>query len=116
MIGKLTSYFNIFECGRNILDQLDFTYKRAFTASLVREEYYTSPARERYYEQLTKILINSNVKSDETINNDKLNQEITDLKAESKEGHESNINYMTQVDEYKLPGKNIDASTINDSA
>ena len=29
---KESSYFNIFECGRNILDQLDVTYKRAFTA------------------------------------------------------------------------------------
>ena len=27
------SYFNIFECGRNILDKLDVTYQRAFTAS-----------------------------------------------------------------------------------
>ena len=26
-------YFNIFECGRNLLDQLDVTYQRAFTAS-----------------------------------------------------------------------------------
>ena len=27
---KVTSYFNIFECERNILDQLDVTYQRAF--------------------------------------------------------------------------------------
>ena len=25
---KVTSYFNIFECGRNLLDQLDVTYQR----------------------------------------------------------------------------------------
>ena len=30
---KEASYFNIFECGRNRLDQLDVTYQRAFTAS-----------------------------------------------------------------------------------
>ena len=30
---KGASYFNIFECGRNLLDQLDVTYQRAFTAS-----------------------------------------------------------------------------------
>ena len=29
---KEASYFNIFECGRNLLDQLDVTYQRAFTA------------------------------------------------------------------------------------
>ena len=30
---KEASYFNIFECGRNVLDKLDVTYQRAFTAS-----------------------------------------------------------------------------------
>ena len=85
-------------------------------ASPVREGYYTSPAQERYYDQLAKILINSNVRSDGTINNDKINQAITDLKAEAEAGHECNINDMTQVDGYKSPGKNKDALTINDSS
>ena len=35
---KEASYFNIFECGRNLLDHLDVTYQRAFTSS------ETSPA------------------------------------------------------------------------
>ena len=116
MIGKVTSYCNIFECGRNILDRLEVTYQRAFVASPLREEYYTSPVQERYYEQLTKSLINSNIKIDRTIKNDKLNQAKNDFKAEAEEGHELNINYMRQVDEYKSPGKNKDASTINNSA
>ena len=30
---KGASYFNIFQCSRNILDQLDVTYQHAFTAS-----------------------------------------------------------------------------------
>ena len=38
------------------------------------------------------------------------------MKAEAEARNERNILYMTQVDEYKLPGKNKDASTINDSA
>ena len=29
---KEASYFNIFECGRNLLDKMDVTYQRAFTA------------------------------------------------------------------------------------
>ena len=37
------------------------------------------------------------------------------MKAEAEAGHERNINDMTQLDEYKLPRKNKDASTINDS-
>ena len=32
---KGSSCFNIFECVRNLLDQLDVTYQRVFTASLV---------------------------------------------------------------------------------
>ena len=94
-IGKGTSYFNIFECDRNLLDQIDVNYQRAFIASPVRAEYYTSPARERYYEQLAKSLINSNVGSDGTINNDKLNEAITQLKAEKEAGRERNILDMT---------------------
>ena len=52
---KGASYFNIFECGRNLLDQLDVTYQRALTASekssSVPTGYYElSPARERYYD------------------------------------------------------------------
>ena len=30
---KGSSYFNIFECGKNIFDQLDGTYQSAFTES-----------------------------------------------------------------------------------
>ena len=35
MIGKGTSCFNIFKCGRNLLDQLDVRYQLAFMASPV---------------------------------------------------------------------------------
>ena len=88
VIGKGTCYFNIFECGRNILDQLDLTYQQALMASTVQEGHYMPlPERYRYYDQLAKNLINSNVGSDGTINNDKLNQAITDLKAEAEAGH-----------------------------
>ena len=34
---KGSSYFNIFECGRNLLDRLDVTYQRTFTASPVQQ-------------------------------------------------------------------------------
>ena len=103
MIEKVTSYFNIFECGRNLLDQLDVTYQWAFMASLVREGYYTSPAQERYYNQLAKSLTNLNVGSDGTINDEELHKTITILKSEEEAGYERNINNMTQEDDYKSP-------------
>ena len=65
------------------MDQLDITYQQAFMSSPVREEYYTSLAQERNYEQMTNSLTNSNVERDGTINNDKPNQAITELKSEA---------------------------------
>ena len=52
---KGASYFNIFECGRNLLDQLYVKCQCAFTSSekpsSVPTGYYElSPARERYYD------------------------------------------------------------------
>ena len=47
---KETIYFNIFECGRNLLDKLDVTYQREFAASKkpssVPPAAYISPLRE----------------------------------------------------------------------
>ena len=37
---KGTSYFNIFQCGRNLLDKLDVTYQWAFMATLIPEGFY----------------------------------------------------------------------------
>ena len=68
---KGSSCFNIFECGRNQLDQLDVMYQRAFTASPVQQGLYQiSPARERYYDQMADSLIEENVGSDGTINDE----------------------------------------------
>ena len=35
---KVTIYFNIFECGGNLLDKLDVTYKRSFMATSAQDE------------------------------------------------------------------------------
>ena len=37
VIGRVTSYFNIFKCGRNLLDQIEVTYQRVFMAPPVQE-------------------------------------------------------------------------------
>ena len=85
MIGKGTIYFNIFEYGRNLLDQLDVTYQRAFMASPVQEELYQpSPARERYYDKMAESLMKAKVGNDVTINNDELHKAITQLKSQKE--------------------------------
>ena len=48
---KVTSYFNIFESGRNLLDRLDVTYQQAFMAT---------PSENDYYKDMLKNLINEN--------------------------------------------------------
>ena len=73
MIYKGSRYFNIFECGRNLLNQLDVTYQRAFTASPVQQGLYQiSPAQERYYDMMADNIIEANVGSEGTIHNDDL--------------------------------------------
>ena len=47
MTEKVTSYFNIFECGRNILYQHDVMYQQAFMAT----------PEDEYYKEMTKSLI-----------------------------------------------------------
>ena len=69
VIDKGSSYFNIFKCGRNLLNQLDVTYQPASMASPVQERLYQpSPARERYYDQIADSLIEVTVQSNVTIN------------------------------------------------
>ena len=66
---KGASYFNIFECGRNLLDQLAVAYQRAFTASakpssVTKGHYEPSPARERFYDMCADHIEENNVGMD----------------------------------------------------
>ena len=78
--------------------------------------YKPSPARERYYYQISDSLIELNVHSNGTINDEELYKAIILLKSEKEAENERSINNMTQVDYYKLPWKDKYATTVNDSA
>ena len=56
---KVTSYFNIFECGRNLLDQLYVTYQQAFMATSAQDE---------YYKKMTKSLVKANIQGGKLCN------------------------------------------------
>ena len=108
---KGASYFNIFECGRNILDQLDVTYQRAFTASakqssLPKGLYQISPARERLYDLFLSVILDKNDEIDE----DEIRKAVAYMKSENEEEHEGNIIFMIQDDDYKSPWDNRDAT------
>ena len=67
---KGASYFNILECGRNLLYQLDITYQRAFTASnkpssVPKGHYEPSPARERFYDIMADHVVEKNDRIEE---------------------------------------------------
>ena len=66
MTKEVKSYFNIFECGRNNLDQLDTTYQRAFMAT----------AQDKYYTEMLENLIRVNNHKGEPLSNERLRQAV----------------------------------------
>ena len=89
---KEASYFKIFECSRNLLDQLDVTYQREFTASETSStvptgHYELSPSQKRYYDIQAKLLAENNVRMDK----DKIRKAISQVKLEDEAYHERNI-------------------------
>ena len=107
MTAKVTSYFNIFECVRNVLYQLDVTYQRTFMATSAQDE---------YYREITKSLIKSNIGIYGKICNEKIHRAVIYLRSEVDLEHERNINNITSEDVYTSPMKEEKVSTINDSA
>ena len=53
---KEASYFNIFGCGRNVLDKLDVTYQSAFAASEKPSTPSSVPPAAAYVSPLKKII------------------------------------------------------------
>ena len=93
---KVASYFNIFECDRNLLDQLDVTYQRGFMATSAQDE---------YYKDMTKSLIKANIGSDRKIYNEKIQRAVIDLREELYLEDERNINNITCEYLYTSPMK-----------
>ena len=85
---------------------MDVTYQWTFTASPVQEGLYQIyPAGEIYYDMMANKIIEMNVGSEGTINDEDLRKAITILKSEEESGHELNIDNITQEDDYKSPWK-----------
>ena len=103
MTQKVTSYYNIFKCGRNISDQLDVTYQKAFTAT----------PEDEYYKEMMKSLIKANNECGKLCN-EKIRQTFIDLRAEFNGEYKHNINNISCDDLYQSPMKKKDVSTIND--
>ena len=54
---EVPSYFNIFKCGRNILNRLDVMYERACI----------STTKDKYFEKMLETLVNHNDRHNATL-------------------------------------------------
>ena len=54
---EMTSYFNIFKCGRNILGRLDVTYERACMVT----------PKDKYYNTFLNTLVDENIHKDKPL-------------------------------------------------
>ena len=69
---EVKRYFNIFECGRNILDWLEVTYKRAFM----------STPQDKYYTEMLENLVKMNYLRGEPLSNERLQQAVIYVREE----------------------------------
>ena len=72
---EVLSYFNILECGKNILNGLDVTYEQASMATQ-EDEYYT---------YLLEDIIEHNDRNDVPLSSEKLWQAVSKIMAETEE-------------------------------
>ena len=105
MTKEVKSYFDIFECGRNLLDQLDVTYQQALM---------TTPQYKYSTEMLENIVKMNNLRG-EPLSNERIWQAVIDVGEETDAEHKRNINEITCDDSYQFSMKNKDVSTINES-
>ena len=63
---EVPSYFNIFKCGRNILDRLDVTFERACMAT----------PKDKYYTKLLKNIVNDNNRNGAPLSNENIRQAV----------------------------------------
>ena len=64
---EVPSYFNIFECGRNLLERLDMTYEQACMAT----------PKEKNYMKLLKTLVNDNNHNGAPLSNEEIQQSVS---------------------------------------
>ena len=99
---KEASYFNIFECGSNVLDKLDVTYQSAFAASetpssVLPAAAYVSPLQKKYWDVQTNLLTDKMA----GMNKDKILEAIYQLKHEDEEYHKIIIERLIhEYDDY----------------
>ena len=98
-------YFNIYECGRNILDRLDVTYQRAFMAT----------PKDRYYNAFLDTLVKDNNLRGKPLSNENIQKQVGKVIEEMEVEFERNYNEITYDTSYQSPILKKDVLTINNS-
>ena len=101
---KVTSYFNIYKCGRNILDRLDVTYQRAFMAT----------PKDKYYNALLDTLVKDNNIRGKPLSNQNIQESVSDVMEETEAEFKRNHNEITCNSSYQSLILKKDVLTIND--
>ena len=82
MTEKVKSYFNIYECGRNILDRLDVTYQQLFMFT----------PKEKCYNKLLDTLVKDNNLRGEPLSNENIQKAVRKVIEETEAEFERNYN------------------------
>ena len=103
MTKEVKSYFNMCECGRNLLDRLEVTYQREFMAT----------PQNKYYTRMLENTVNMNNCNGETLSNKKLQKSVSGVREETDAEHERNINEISCNNSFQYYMQNKDVTTIN---
>ena len=103
MTERVTIHFNIYECGRNLLDQLDVTYQRAFMAT----------PQDECYNTLLDTLVKDNNLRGEPFSNKKNQKAVGKVIEETEAEFERNYSKITCNTSYQSPILKKDVLTIN---
>ena len=95
VINKL-SYFNLLECGKNIFNILDATYKRACVAT----------SRDRYYTELLKTLTDYNDRNNTPLSNANIRKAIRKAIGEESILYTNNVTADTCSHKYNIQREN----------
>ena len=82
-------YFNIYECGRNLLNRLEVTFEQACMAK----------TKDKYYMKMLETLVDYNDRNNEPFSNEKIRQAVRRVMSETEReerdtGRNSNNVYM----------------------
>ena len=101
---EVPSYFNICECGRNLLDRFDMTYEQACMAT----------PKDKYYENILENIVDNNNLNGALLYHEKLLQAVSKV-MEEMEAEFKCLNKITMDTSFQSPIQKKAIPIINDS-